>query len=593
MRKIAMFGLFFLCLLLVGCNSTTTFFIPTYPFETTTNNHQTTTTSKTTSLTDPYVELDQGDIEKFLETLSQFQAKFQASQQLSVRTTTKTIVHRQSSSVHSESKSSLDLDLNDFYLLTTLYPKADISSNYTMNYLFEKNGQIHRFQHDSEFRILRSVVLDPITQTGMIDLLGQYGLSTGSTWDHLGEVVRMTPFIYEAKIGFPYWEMILGKDNVNFLKTLTGVRLNDQYIRVSLRFNQDYTAFVQQFKLDVQGQLNNQFYRLDLDIITSQTNTPIEKKSVAEMGFRVPVSTTPENIEFDSPLSSEYDIVKNQDNWIRMYLKTGYYNISYPSHADVFFYDDHFQALPHLSPYNRFYISHDGYYYVNMLKTYDFGIMNLKVTFLEYTDVVMKRIGETKTGTITGYSESMYDVNVYTFSSSFKIYLLSVLIDWYATPIHRFDMWLKNGLETCSSPNHQPCLYFLTPHQEVSLSVYTKTPGNFVLHYHLIEAVPTPQSLDEIHDISFYSESKPFYVGWGVERGLFKFSVTEKDSFSIDIRRYIRNVDWSYRIYDLEGNIIKPTGTNVYDLDIGTYVVEVTSVANTIYVPTITARPRP
>lgn len=581
MKKIAIIGLLYLLVFLVGCNDTSAY----HSQNITSSSHTT-----TTSLTSPYVEMQPGEIDKLLKFVSLFQTKFQKTQQLSVRTTTKTIVHGPYASVENESKSNLDLDLNDFYLLSTSYPQGDSSPNYSMNYLFEKDGQIHRFSHDSEYRITRSVVLNPITQTGIMELLGQYGLTTGATYDYLGEVIQTSNYVFEAKIGLPYWHLILGADNVNILYKLTNVRLYDQYIYVQFRFNPDFTSYVQQYKLDIQGKLNNQYYRLELDISMGQKNTPIEKKSVAEMGFRIPVSTTPENIEFDSPLWGRFDIIKNQDNWIRMYLKHGYYRMNDSKLKEVLVYDDDFQLIPYIN--DRLYLTKEGYYYVNLLadKTEE---VYFHMFDLQYTDVVMKRIGETKTGTIMGYSESMYDVNVYTFSSSFKIYLLSVLIDWYATPIHRFDMWLKNGLETCSSPNHQPCLYFLTPHQEVSLSVYTKTPGDFVLHYHLIEAVPTPQSLDEIHDISFYSENKPFYVGWGVERGLFKFSVTEKDSFSIDIRRYIRNVDWSYRIYDLEGNIIKPTGANVYDLDIGTYVVEVTSVANTIYVPTITARPRP
>ncbi len=459
-----------------------------------------------------------------------------------------------------------------------------------MNYLFEKDGQIHRFRHDSEYRISRSVVLNPITETGIIELLGQYGLTTEATYDYLGEVIQTSSYVFEAKIGFPYWHLILGTDSVNFLKKLTNVRLYDQYIYVQFRFDPDFTSYVQQYKLDIQGKLNNQYYRLELDISMGQKNTPIEKKSVAEMGFRIPVSTTPENIEFDSPLWGRFDIIENQDNWIRMYLKHGYYRMNDSNLKSVLVYDDDFQLIPYIN--DRLYLTKEGYYYVNLLanKTEE---VYFHMFDLQYTDVVMKRIGEVKSGTITGYSESEADVNVYIFSSSFKIYLLSILMDWYPTTNERPNIWLANGRETCSSPNQQACLYFLTPQNDITLSVKSKTPGDFVLHYELSEAVPTPQSLDDLHDISYYSQSRPFYVGWGVERGLFKFSITEKNTYSVYIKRYIWLQEWNYKIYDLEGNRVKATGKDIYEFDIGTYVVEVTSVANGIYVPTITVQSQP
>jgi hypothetical protein len=582
MRKLALFSLLFLCIQLVGCNTKVT--INSNQTSMISNNHQ--TTKKTTTIfTNPYVEMDPGQIEEFLNSLSQFQSKFQRSQQLSVETSTNTIVHGPSYSVESQSKSNLDLDLYDFYLLSTVYPQGDSRPNHTTNYLFEKNGQIHRFQHDSDYRIIRSVVLENITQNGIIGLLSQYGLSTDATMDYLGEIVQKTPYIYEAKIGFPYWEKVLGTDNVNFLKTLSNVSLNDEYIMVELSFNQNYTSYVQKFHLDVRGQLSNQYYRLELNITMSQTNTPIEKKSVSEMGFQIPVSITPEDIEFDSNPYGKYDIVENQDNWIRMYLKAGYYSLSFPDPAEVFLYDDTFQPIS-FSLYTHFFINHDGYYYLNMHKPYDFGSMYLYMRFMEYTDVVNERIHESQSGVITGYSESRYDVNTYTFSSASKLYLLSVEIDRNQTTIYRFDISLQHDLNECSQQG-DPCYYYLTPQQEVTIKVYSKSPGTYVLRYRFIEAVSTPQAINDLHDVSIYNANNPFYVGWGVDKALFKFTINQTGFYAFYMNRYAGYGDWSYRVYDLSGNVIKPSATNIFELDIGTYIGELTCDAFGIFSPTI------
>ncbi|MCK7487126.1 MAG: hypothetical protein MZU97_17650 [Bacillus subtilis] len=199
------------------------------------------------------------------------------------------------------------------------------------------------------------------------------------------------------------------------------MRYNQLYLDVVIRFNGDYSGYVMDISLEVTGKMNNKSFGIEVMITQSVKVSNFAKKTVAEMGFNVPIGTTWEDIEFDATTNlMEFWISPQQDNWIRYYLQPGVYRLNMDKSA-YRAYNEAMEELPFIDAYVT--IDNAGYYYINLLylgsERVSIGLENLGIS-----DITYEIISNPVDGTIIGYSEGENDINKFFFSIKDKSYLL-------------------------------------------------------------------------------------------------------------------------------------------------------------------------
>ena len=529
----------------------------------------TTTTTTTTTVEIPYFPMEVGQLDELMKSFSKFNQKFQQTPQIEIKSNLKTTTWNQSYGISRELHHRLNLDLIDFYLYQESYTATSPWESASIEYLFEKDDQIHKYTATRTNPINHTIVMDIKTEPGMRDLLAQYGFSTNSDMEYLNEVVKKSSTNFTAKVGFPYWSKIIGESNVAFLRNLTDVVLNEQVMDVSIWFEADYSSYLITFKCDLTGKYQQQFYRLELELTTSNQVKKFKKQTVSEMGFQIEAARNPENVEHDGNLPVTFvKLSNNQDNWIRYTLHPSHYRLSYHEGA-IRIYDESLQEIPLKD--SVFQVEEAGVYYLNIIPSYRENY--IQMTDLGYTDTVDELVFGTQNGVIQGNMESPIDINRYTFVKGISYQLITISLDQENTTIPQSNFYLQNGYKECNV-GRNTCYYFLTPDESVDIQIKSTEPGLFSLNYTYTDVSRTSQTFKNLQEASSYNIDRPIWIGWGTDYAIFTITLENETRFNIEWKYLVVQSHLLFEVYNLDGE--KMTGLNPYHyiLPAGTYILK-------------------
>ncbi|HAQ57075.1 MAG TPA: hypothetical protein DCR44_06735 [Acholeplasmatales bacterium] len=535
-------------------------------------------TTATTVYQTPYVELPAGQRSELSAALDRFDAALTANPRLIIHTEMDSLAHYPGSSHQNESSLDLQIDLVDFYIFSSLITGS--TSNPVIEYLFEEDGNIHRFTADENNDIVRSIAVQDITMENMMDLLSEYGFSDDVSLDYLGDVKMLSSTHFTAKIGFPYWEQVLGTELVATVMQIQDVQFNLQYLDVDILFKSNFSQYVFTTSLDIAGTLQDYSFRLELSIEQEITIRNFEKLAVGDMGFNIPVSPTWNDIEFDvGSRSRHFQVYPNQDNWIRFYLSPGIYERT--AFDDQYaIYDAEMNLLTEIRNYLT--IPSEGYYYVNM-QTDAVDEYYFTLELLDITDITYETIEGVSPGTIVGYAEGEDDFNHYYFPTQPYPYLLVFEFGATAGLLTYSDIELRST-KYCPV-GHQVCRFFIDSQRSQEITVYTKKVGPFELHYRLVPLILTGTDPEDLYDISAYDEEHPLMIGVGVESASFLITIQTTGNYQILFQPldYYGGMN-DYQIVVYEGGSVTPTPAFWYRLTPGTYIVTVTGSQSTLWI---------
>lgn len=538
----------------------------------TTDGTESTTTLSTTEAT-VYEERGPGQLDELLKVMARFNEKFADNPQLNIHTETDVTVYNARYGLVRTSTFDMAFDVSDFYLFYSM--NLDDSYHNELGYLFEKDGQILQYRNDSDNQIIESVVLPEITSEGMITLLEGYGLTNEGDLSYFREVQKVSSTVYRAKVGYPDWGRFLGFEFAKLMNKIDGIDQNEAYIDIEIVFHPLLTKYDMNVELTVVGSIEGNYIKFEMAIDQEVRIEEIDKMSVAEMGFNIPVSPTAEDIRFDATISRSihYKVDPDKDNWVRYYLEPGYYiiKVAGSSEADISIHNEDMESIPHEDP---FHVEEPGYFYINIHPAgTEPTTVGLNINDLHLNDISTTVVEGINPGSISGYSEGPTDINKLIFPATDREYILVMGFNFGGVPQAHWDWSLSPDYVCNTSMDH--CPYLVSSAGDLEIQIHSDHPGSFLLQYKFVEFAPTSQDPNFFEDISSYNEDHPMQLGRGADFAYFTITIDHYGKYSIFFTPVYGRADYiTYDMYTMDGVPLTLGGMNGDFLAAGTYVVK-------------------
>ncbi len=518
-----------------------------------------------------------GDVDEFLDAFIQFNNNLNINPNYQTRTAVTTSILDDNNTVLSEStsRSVIDFDLNAKYYRNYTYSGHN-SFTYVLDGTKEK---LIEFEYKGTYASYY-IISDESTPSNFLEAYNEISGDNLTLDDMLNGVISITQTderIFEFDVTTTF--LSGGGVDMNILLEQQGITgLNNQTVKITYEFNEDYTRYEMIYTIE---NLTFDNYNVEISVDSSteiETVIIISPQDLEYLKYVLP--QTIEQTDFDLIGGPGDYAIPQGISYLRIYLEPGEYQIR----LDGLSRDPEFTMMNedlNTLEYDgkRFEATYEGYYYLKIVSTmrqnltvyitnnptpiyHNFDLSLENSNFEEYIDFAGSNYYHIAVPSAT--YDRLLIIYPYLFNDSDRNNLL-----FLDANIHEMNYY-----ETCNFDwRNKTCYIYLPADQEIEFDLNGFYVGDFGFNYEYYE-IPEGE-FDNNHTWDNINESLMLWITEDSSIAHVDFTITEAGSY--ELNTYYKDLGHSYQdatLYQSDGTRVSFDWDRAITLEVGDYYIE-------------------